>query len=141
MSAVTSLITQVQQNDEEMQAMARELAKKPREHEQQLAPVHSAPAAYETKQKKGFWASLCCCCSSTQQTSVATPTVAPSTPPLVTQPNPPSTNPPVSNLAAPTQKFLLTPLPPEDVHKKTLVLDLDRHLYIRRSSQSRTLTS
>jgi len=128
MSAVTSLITQVQQNDEEMQAMARELAKKPREHEQQLAPVHSAPAAYETKQKKGFWASLCCCCSSTQQTSVATPTVAPSTPPLVTQPNPPSTNPPVSNPAAPTQKFLLTPLPPEDVHKKTLVLDLDETL-------------
>jgi len=126
MSAVTSLITQVQQNDEEMQAMARELAKKPREHEQQL--VHSAPAAHETKQKKGFWASLCCCCSSTQQTSVATPTVAPSTPPLVTQPNPPSTNPPVSNLAAPTQKFLLTPLPPEDVHKKTLVLDLDETL-------------
>jgi len=129
-----NLITQVQQNDEDMQALARELAKKPREQEQHLAPAQSdapTPVSHpETKQKKGFWASLCCCCSSSQSsTTTTTATVTPSstdtsTPPL----QQPSTTSTPAAITAQTQKFLLAPLPPEDANKKTLVLDLDETL-------------
>jgi len=131
MSADT-LITEVQQNDEVMQALARELAKKPREQEQHLAPTQSdaTPASHpETKQKKGFWASLCCCCSGSQP---STPTTTTSVAPSSSDPTPaPQTNSTTSTpaaIAAQTQKFLLAPLPPEDVNKKTLVLDLDETL-------------
>jgi len=132
-----NLITQVHQNDEDMAALAREIAKKPRENQQeqqqQLAPATQSdaptPVAHETKQKKGFWSSLCCCCSSSQpSTAAAQVTVVPSQsdplPPIQTssQTSTPTT------IAAQTQKFLLAPLPPEDVNKKTLVLDLDETL-------------
>jgi RNA polymerase II subunit A small phosphatase-like protein len=130
------LATQVQQNDEDMAALARELAKKPREQQQeqhqQLAPAHSdapTPVAHETKQKRGFWASLCCCCcpssppASSPPQSTVTPSQSDSTPPPQTS----STSTPTT-IAANTQKFLLPPLPPEDVNKKTLVLDLDETL-------------
>jgi len=123
--SAANLITQVQQNDGEMQAKARELAKKPRE-QQQLAPAPSdaTPAAHETKQKKGFWASLCCCCCANPQPSPVPITVPPSD--SITHPEPDT--PPVLVNPAQTQKFLLAPLPPEDVNKKTLVLDLDETL-------------
>jgi len=128
-----NLITQVQQNDEDMQALARELAKKPREQEQHLAPAQSdaPPVSHpETKQKKGFWASLCCCCCSSSQPSTTPPptTVAPSSsdPAPTTQPTSTTSTP--TTIAAQTQKFLLASLPPEDVNKKTLVLDLDETL-------------
>jgi len=129
MSADT-LITQVQQNDEDMQALARELAKKPREQEQRLAPTQSdapAPVSHpESKQKKGFWASLCCCSSSQPSTTTTTTTVVPSSSDPTPAPQTNSTTP--ATIAAQTQKFLLAPLPPEDVNKKTLVLDLDETL-------------
>jgi len=133
MSADT-LITQVHQNDEDMAALAREIAKKPREQQQeQLAPVTQsdapAPVPHETKQKKGFWSSLCCCCCPSSKPS-ASPTpaaVTPSTSDPTPQPTTNSTSTPTT-IAAQTQKFLLPPLPPEDVNKKTLVLDLDETL-------------
>jgi len=132
MSADT-LITQVQQNDEDMQALARELAKKPREQEQHLAPTQSdapTPISHpESKQKKGFWASLCCCCSgSPPSTTATTTTVAPSSSDPTPAPQTNSTTSTPATIAAQTQKFLLAPLPPEDVNKKTLVLDLDETL-------------
>jgi len=127
-----NLITQVHQNDEDMQALARELAKKPREQEQHLAPTQSdaSPVSHpETKQKKGFWASLCCCCSSSQpSTTTTTTTVAPSSSDPTPPPQSNSTSPTPVTITAQTQKFLLAPLPPEDVNKKTLVLDLDETL-------------
>jgi len=127
-----NLITQVHQNDEDMQALARELAKKPREQEQHLAPTQSdaPPVSHpETKQKKGFWASLCCCCSSSQpSTTTTTTTVAPSSSDPIPPPQSNSTSPTPVTITAQTQKFLLAPLPPEDVNKKTLVLDLDETL-------------
>jgi len=129
-----NLITQVQQNDEDMQALARELAKKPREQEQHLAPAQSdapTPVSHpETKQKKGFWASLCCCCSSSQpSTTTTTATVTPSSTDTSTPPQQqPSTTSAPAAITAQTQKFLLAPLPPEDANKKTLVLDLDETL-------------
>jgi len=128
-----NLITQVQQNDEDMQALARELAKKPREQEQHLAPTQSdAPTPVphpETKQKKGFWASLCCCCPSSQpSTTTATTTVAPTSSDPTPAPQPNSTTLTPATIPAQTQKFLLAQLPPEDANKKTLVLDLDETL-------------
>jgi len=127
-----NLITQVHQNDEDMQALARELAKKPREQEQHLAPTQSdaSPVSHpETKQKKGFWASLCCCCTSSQpSTTTTTTTVAPSSSDPTPPPQSNSTSPTPVTITAQTQKFLLAPLPPEDVNKKTLVLDLDETL-------------
>jgi len=127
-----NLITQVHQNDEDMQALARELAKKPREQEQHLAPTQSdaSPVSHpETKQKKGFWASLCCCCSSSQpSTTTTTTTVAPSSSDPTPPPQSNSTSPTPVTITAQSQKFLLAPLPPEDVNKKTLVLDLDETL-------------
>jgi len=131
MSADT-LITQVQQNDEDMQALARELAKKPREQEQHLAPTQSdaTPASHpETKQKKGFWASLCCCCSGSQP---STPTTTTSVAPSSSDPTPaPQTNSTTSTpaaIAAQTQKFLLAPLPPEDVNKKNIGIRFGRNV-------------
>jgi len=132
-----NLITQVHQNDEDMAALAREIAKKPRENQQeqqqQLAPATQSdaptPVAHETKQKKGFWSSLCCCCSSSQpSTAAAQVTVVPSQsdPPPPIQTSSQTSTP--TTIAAQTQKFLLAPLPPEDVNKKTLVLDLDETL-------------
>jgi RNA polymerase II subunit A small phosphatase-like protein len=127
-----NLITQVHQNDEDMLALARELAKKPREQEQHLAPAQSdaTPVSHpETKQKKGFWASLCCCCGSQPSANNTPPAVVPTLPdnntPTVPQP---TSTPTQATIAAQTQKFLLTPLPPEDANKKTLVLDLDETL-------------
>jgi len=128
MSADT-LITQVSQgNDEEMLAKARELAKKPRE-QQQLAS-DAAPAAHETKQKRGFWASLCCCCSSSQPSPTISPAVvAPISTETIQSPiQITTTTSTPTTIAAQTQKFLLAPLPPEDANKKTLVLDLDETL-------------
>jgi RNA polymerase II subunit A small phosphatase-like protein len=132
MSAGT-LITQVStsQNDEEMQRLAREFAKKPREQEQHLAPAQSdapTPVHSETKQKKGFWASLCCCCTTSEPTPTSTPaSVAPTSSDPTPSPQTTTTTAPTTT-AAQTQKFLLAPLPPEDVNKKTLVLDLDETL-------------
>jgi RNA polymerase II subunit A small phosphatase-like protein len=115
-----------------MQALARELAKKPREQEQQLAPTQSdapTPVSHpETKQKKGFWASLCCCCSSSQpSTTTTTTTVAPTSSDPTPAPQPNSTITPAT-ITAQTQKFLLAQLPLEDANKKTWVLDLDETL-------------
>jgi len=130
-----NLVTQVQQNDEDMAALAREIAKKPREQQQeqqqQLAPAHSdapTPAVHESKQQRGFWSSLCCCCSSSPpSTSPTQTTVTPSQSDPTPPPQTSSTSTPTT-IAASTQKFLLAPLPPEDVNKKTLVLDLDETL-------------
>jgi RNA polymerase II subunit A small phosphatase-like protein len=128
------LVTQVNQTDEQdAYALAQQYARKPRQEEQQLAPQQSdapTPVAHpETKQKKGFWASICCCCSSDSASTTTTQSSVVPTPSVPT-PSPQTnlTTPTPITLAAQTQKFLLAPLPPEDVNKKTLVLDLDETL-------------
>jgi len=136
---MASLVTQVAQgDDQDAYAMAAALRNKPRQDkqpEQPLAPQPSdATPAPETKQKKGFWASLCCCCGGSGAQAVkpagdqpkssssepATPTAAGASSPA------PADSAVIT--APPQQKFLLPDWAPGETKKKTLVLDLDETL-------------
>jgi len=125
------LVTQVSQDDADLYARAQDLARKPRQDQQQFAPQPSdqpVPSP-EVKQKKGFWAAICCCCGGGQQPAPAQPiknnqTMGSNDSSGQTQVQPAA---PV-DVAPPTQKFLLPTLLPEEAKKKTLVLDLDETL-------------
>jgi len=129
------LVTQVSQdNEQDAYALAQQFAKKPREEQFALQPAQSDQTPQpEAKKSKGFWSSLCCCCGgggaqtappqqSTQSQSAMQTTTT------TTTAQPAAVAAPTAFAAATAQKFLLSPLPPEDANKKTLVLDLDETL-------------
>jgi len=125
------LATQVSQDDADLYARAQDLARKPRQDQQQFAPHPSdqPAAAPEVQHKKGFWAAICCCCGDGQQPAPVQPIKSsqPAGSSDGTQLQASSATAPV-DVSPPTQKFLLSALLPEESKKKTLVLDLDETL-------------
>jgi len=131
-------VTQVNQgDDQDAYARAAALRNKPRaeQPEQPLAPQSSDQTPpLETKQKKGFWHTICCCCCGSSDNQPVKPVGIEQK--QQTEATPASTNsnaavPAVTDAAAalpPAQKFLLAPWAPDEPKKKTLVLDLDETL-------------